>query len=78
MQVAPAFVKAIEENVKKFGNISGVKDDPAPVGKADVLYIVDDTTRAKTPEIAKAMKKLLKAKGVNFAVLEKGTDGWGL
>ena len=75
---APAFVKAIEENVKKFGNIYGVKDDPAPVGKADVLYIVDDTTRAKTPEIAKAMKKLLKAKGVNFAVLEKGTDGWGL
>jgi len=75
---APAFVKAIEENIKKFGNIYGVQDDPAPVGKADVLYIVDDTTRAKTPEIAEAMKKLLKAKGVNFAVLAKGTDGWGL
>lgn len=75
---APAFVKEIEANVKKFGNIYGIKDDQAAVAKADVLYIVDDTTRAKAPEIAEAMKKLLKAKGVNFSVLAKGTDGWGL
>ena len=75
---APDFVKAIEANVKKTGNVYGTKDSTAAVGKADVLYIVDDTTRAKTPEIADAMKKILKAKGVDFAVLAKGTDGWGL
>jgi Fe-S oxidoreductase len=75
---APKFVKEIEENVKKFGNIYGVQDDAAPVGKAEVLYIVDDSTRAKNPEIAEAMKKLLTDKKVKFAVLAKGTDGWGL
>jgi len=75
---APEFVKAIEANVKKSGNVYGVKDEAGPVAKADVLYIVDDTTRAKTPEIAEAVKKVLKAQGVNFAVLAKGTDGWGL
>ena len=75
---APAFVKEIEANVKKTGNVYGTKDETGPVDKADVLYIVDDTTRAKTPEIAEAMKKLLKAKGVKFAILAKGTDGWGL
>jgi len=75
---APAFVKEIEANVKATGNVYGVKDDPAPVGKADVLYIVDDTTRAKAPEIAEAFKALLEARGVKFAVLAKGTDGWGL
>ena len=74
---APAFVKEIEANVRKTGNVYGTKDAKGPVGKADVLYVVDDTTRAKTPEIAEAMKKILKAKGVDFAVLAKGTDGWG-
>jgi Fe-S oxidoreductase len=74
----PPFVKTVEENVKKFGNIYGVKDEAGPVGKAAVLYIVDDTTRAKTPEIAAAVKKVLTAKGVDFTVLAKGTDGWGL
>ena len=54
---APAFVKEIEANVKKTGNVYGTKDETGPVDKADVLYIVDDTTRAKTPEIAEAMKK---------------------
>lgn len=75
---APEFVKEVEANVKKTGNIYGVKDDAGVVGKADVLYVVDDTTRAKTPEIAEAFKKILNSKGVNFAVLAKGTDGWGL
>ncbi len=75
---APEFVKKVEANVKKTGNIYGVKDDTGAVGKADVLYIVDDTTRAKTPEIAEAFKKILKKQGVNFATLAKGTDGWGL
>ena len=75
---APAFVKEIEANVLKTGNVYGTKDAKGAVDKADVLYIVDDTTRAKTPEIAEAMKKILKAQGVDFAVLAKGTDGWGL
>jgi Fe-S oxidoreductase len=75
---APAFVKEIEANVRKTGNVYGTKDSKAAVGQADVLYVVDDTTRAQTPEIAAAMKKILKAKGVAFATLEKGTDGWGL
>ena len=75
---APAFVKEIEANVKKTGNVYGMKDETGPVDKADVLYIIDETTRAKTPEIAEAMQKILKAKGVKFAVLAKGTDGWGL
>ena len=75
---APEFVKAIEANVKKSGNVYGTKDSKAAVGKAGVLYVVDDTTRAQAPEIAVAMKKILKAKGVAFATLEKGTDGWGL
>jgi Fe-S oxidoreductase len=75
---APAFVKEIEANVRKTGNVYGTKDSKAAVAKADVLYVVDDTTRAKTPEIAVAMEKILKAKGVDYAVLAKGTDGWGL
>ncbi len=75
---APAFVKEIEANVKATGNVYGTQDDTSPVGKADVLYIMDETTRAKTPEIAEAMKKVFKAQGAGFAVLAKGTDGWGL
>lgn len=75
---APAFVKAIEANVRATGNVYGVKDDAGPVGQADVLVIVDETTRAKAPEIAEAMQKLLKAQKVKFSVLAKGTDGWGL
>lgn len=76
--VAPAFVKAFEANVKKTGNVYGLKDDAAVVAKADVLYIVDDVTRASAPEIAEAVKKVLTAKGVKFSVLAKGTCGWGL
>ncbi len=75
---APAFVKEIEANVKATGNVYGVKDDPAPVGSADVLYVVDDTTRAHVPEVAAAMQKVLGSKGIDFCVLSKGTEGWGL
>lgn len=75
---APEFVKTIEANVRKTGNVYGTKDSTAAVGKADVLYVVDDTTRAHAPEIAVAVKKILKAKGIAFATLEMGTDGWGL
>lgn len=75
---APPFVRRIEENVKKSGNIFGVKDDTGEVKAADVLYVVDDATRATAPEIAEAMKKVLSAQKVDFAVLAKGTDGWGL
>lgn len=75
---APAFVKEIEANVKETGNVYGLQEEDGPVAKAEVLYIVDDTTRAKAPEIAEALKKVLKAQGVDFAVLEKGNDGWGL
>jgi Fe-S oxidoreductase len=74
---APAFVKEIEANVKAKGNAFGVDDDAA-VGKADVLYVVDDSTRAFNPEIAEAVEKVLSGQGVDFAVLAKGTDGWGL
>ena len=75
---APDFVKEIEANVKAKGNAFGVDDDQAAVGKADVLYVVDDSTRAFNPEIAEAVQKVLKDQGVDFAVLAKGTDGWGL
>ena len=74
----PEWVKALAANVKATGNVYGVADDAKPVGKAKVLYIADDTTRAKTPEIAEAMKAILSAKKVDFSVLAKGTDGWGL
>ncbi len=53
----PLSSKKSKSNVKKTGNVYGTKDETGPVDKADVLYIVDDTTRAKTPEIAEAMKK---------------------
>ncbi len=76
--VAPAFVNEIADNVARTGNVYGLQDDKSPVGKAGVLYIVDDVTRAYAPEIAEAVKKVLTAQGVDFAVLAKGTDGWGL
>ncbi len=75
---APKWVKALEENVKTTGNMYGLQDDLSPVGKADVLYIFDEITRARTPEVAAAVQKLLKSCGVQFVSLCKGTDGWGL
>jgi Fe-S oxidoreductase len=75
---APEFVKAIEANVKEKGNIYGTQEDKSPVGQADVLYIMDETTRTHAPEIAAAMSKLLKSQNVNFEMLCQGTDGWGL
>ena len=75
---APEFVKRIEENVKSTGNVYGVEDEDSAVEQAEVLYILDDITRAKTPEIGNAFKKILDRQGVNYAVLEKGTPGWGL
>lgn len=76
--VAPDFVKQIEANVKSSGNVFGLKDDAAAVGKANILYLVDDVTRAHTPEVAEAMQKALDYKGVKYAKLAKGTDGWCL
>jgi Fe-S oxidoreductase len=75
---APKWVKDLEANVKTAGNMYGLQDDQGPVGKAEVLYIFDEITRAKTPEIAAAVQKLFKACGVQFVMLCKGTDGWGL
>lgn len=74
----PPFVQEIEANVKNTGNVYGVKDAGGAVPKAEVLYVVDDTTRAKQPEIAEAMEKILKKQNVNYGVLAQGTDGWGL
>lgn len=75
---APEWVKAFEENVQASGNMYGLKDKTAAVAKADVLYILDEITRAKTPEVGKALKAVLDKAGIKYAVLEKGTDGWGL
>lgn len=75
---APEFVKKIEANVKATGNVYGIDDDPSNPGKADVVYIADDITRAKCPEVALAVQKVLENKGVNFVTLAKGTDGWAL
>ena len=72
---APDFVKEIEANVKAKGNAFGVDDDQAAVGKADVLYVVDDSTRAFNPEIAEAVQKVLKDQGVDFAHLGRHARG---
>lgn len=75
---APAWVKALEANVEATGNLYGLADDPRVVGQAEVLYIADEITRARAPEVAAAVEKLLKSRGVEFVTLARGTDGWGL
>lgn len=75
---APEWCKVFAENVSASGNMYGLKDDTAPVAKADVLYILDEITRAKAPEVGKALQSVLDKAGVKYSVLKKGTDGWGL
>lgn len=75
---APEFVRRIEENVKKSGNVFGIEDEEGPVEQADVLYVADEATRARTPEIAAAFERILEKQDITFSVLAKGTDGWGL
>lgn len=75
---APAWAKVFEENVKSSGSMYGLKEDSTPVEKADVLYILDEITRAKTPEVGEVLQSVLDKAGIKYAVLKKGTDGWGL
>ncbi|MGD0038971.1 MAG: (Fe-S)-binding protein [Isosphaeraceae bacterium] len=75
---APDWVRALEANVTASGNMYGLADDQGAVGRAKVLYLCDDITRAKAVTVASAIKRLLTAQGVEFVTLAKGTDGWGL
>jgi Fe-S oxidoreductase len=75
---APDWVRALEAKVRASGNMYGLTDDLGAVGRATVLYLCDDITRAKAASVAVAIKKLLRSHDVDFVTLSKGTDGWGL
>ena len=75
---APDWVSAFASKVRTSGNMFGLEENTSFTAQAEVLYVLDEVTRARAPEIGSSVQSLLDSAALHFATLEKGTDGWGL